>query len=160
MLSGRKNCGKSFVLNPLKDIFNAFVDPANSTFAWGGAETAEIVYLNNFRWDEKVMARVDMQNLLESTPVHIAAPKTHFAEYILWTKDSPMFCTSSARIRKYVMRCAIWYHLYNLKNVKNTHGGVLLLVKFTKITLLHGCFKVFKIPFLNSLYVTNVSPYF
>ena len=31
--------------------------------------------------------------------------------------------------------CAIWYHLYNLKNVKNTNGGVLLLV-----TLLHGCF--------------------
>ena len=25
--------------------------------------------------------------------------------------------------------CAIWYHSYNLKNVKNTHGGVLLLVK-------------------------------
>ena len=24
------------------------------------------------------------------------------------------------------MRCAIWYHLYYLKNVKNTHGGVLL----------------------------------
>ena len=40
----------------------------------------------------------------------------------------------------YVVRCAIWYHLYNLKNVKNTHGGVLILVKlqavacnFTKI---------------------------
>ena len=29
-----------------------------------------------------------------------------------------------------VMHCAIWYHLYNLKNVKNTHGEVLLLVKF------------------------------
>ena len=28
-----------------------------------------------------------------------------------------------------VMRYAIWYHLYNLKNVKNTHGGVLILVK-------------------------------
>ena len=26
-------------------------------------------------------------------------------------------------------RCAIWYNLYNLKNVKNTHGGVLLLAK-------------------------------
>ena len=25
--------------------------------------------------------------------------------------------------------CAIWYHSYNFKNVKNTHGGVLLLVK-------------------------------
>ena len=38
------------------------------------------------------------------------------------------------------MRCAISYHLYNLKNVKNTHGGVLILLKlqakarnFTKI---------------------------
>ena len=27
------------------------------------------------------------------------------------------------------MRCAIWYHLYNLKNVKNTYGGMLFLVK-------------------------------
>ena len=25
--------------------------------------------------------------------------------------------------------CKIWYHLCNLKKVKNTHGGVLLLVK-------------------------------
>ena len=38
------------------------------------------------------------------------------------------------------MRCAIWYHLYSIKNLKNTHGGVLVLVKlqasacnFTKI---------------------------
>ena len=28
-----------------------------------------------------------------------------------------------------MVRCAIWYHLYNLKNVENTHGGVLILVK-------------------------------
>ena len=27
------------------------------------------------------------------------------------------------------MLCAIWYNLYNLKNVKNTHGWGLLLVK-------------------------------
>ena len=27
------------------------------------------------------------------------------------------------------MLSAIWYHLYNLKNMKNTYGGVLLLVK-------------------------------
>ena len=27
------------------------------------------------------------------------------------------------------MRCAIYYHLCNFKNVKKTHGGVLLLVK-------------------------------
>ena len=33
-----------------------------------------------------------------------------------------------------VMHCAIWYHLYNLKNVKNTHGGVLLFVTFQAFT--------------------------
>ena len=30
---------------------------------------------------------------------------------------------------KYVMRCTISYHLYNLKNVKKTHGGVSIFVK-------------------------------
>ena len=28
-----------------------------------------------------------------------------------------------------MMRCAIRYHFHNLKNVKNTRGGVLILVK-------------------------------
>ena len=30
--------------------------------------------------------------------------------------------------------CAIWYYLYHLENIKNTHGDVLLL---------HGCFSCF-----------------
>ena len=29
----------------------------------------------------------------------------------------------------FVVRCTIWYYLYNLQNVKNTHGEVLILVK-------------------------------
>ena len=43
----------------------------------------------------------------------------------------------------YMRRFAtIWYHLYNLKNVKNTHKGALILVKpasLLKVTLFHGC---------------------
>ena len=50
-----------------------------------------------------------------------------------------------------IMRCMIWYHLKNFKNVKNTHGEVSLLLKmqalvcnfFLKVTLLHGCFSHF-----------------
>ena len=41
-------------------------------------------------------------------------------------------------LRVYVNLCEIWYHLCNIKNVKNTIGGVLLLV--LEITLLHWCF--------------------
>ena len=46
----------------------------------------------------------------------------------------------------YVMFCAIWFHLYTLKNVKNIHGRVLLLVNLRallKVTLLYGCFSRF-----------------
>ena len=35
----------------------------------------------------------------------------------------------NAEYKIYVVRCVIWYHLYNLKNLKNTYGGVLILVK-------------------------------
>ena len=47
--------------------------------------------------------------------------------------------------REYVMRCAIWYHLYNLKNVKNTHGGVLILVKHTSPWIFFMLFKLYKL---------------
>ena len=36
-------------------------------------------------------------------------------------------CTILRRNWKYEILCAIWYHLYNFKDVKNTPGGVLLL---------------------------------
>ena len=36
---------------------------------------------------------------------------------------------SSQCFTLFVVLCAIWYHSYNLKYAKNTHGGVLLLVK-------------------------------
>ena len=35
----------------------------------------------------------------------------------------------------YVIGCAIWHHLHNLKNVKHTHGGMLLLVKLQAFSL-------------------------
>ena len=53
----------------------------------------------------------------------------------------------SHRKKALVMFCAIWYHLYNLKNVKNTHGGVLLF-NFAKSNTLPwsiGVFRVFKL---------------
>ena len=33
------------------------------------------------------------------------------------------------------MLCAIWYRLYNFKNVKNTHEGMLLFVKLQALSL-------------------------
>ena len=47
----------------------------------------------------------------------------HWFQPILY-QSSPLFQGD-----KYVMLCAIRYYLYNLRNVKHTHGGVLLFVK-------------------------------
>ena len=41
--------------------------------------------------------------------------------------------------------CTIWHHFYNFKNVKNTHGEVLLVVKFQA----KACFEL-KVWFYNN----------
>ena len=43
-------------------------------------------------------------------------------------------------LETFEMLCAIWYHLYNLKNVKNTRGGMLKPATLLKVTLLHWSF--------------------
>ena len=46
-----------------------------------------------------------------------------------------------------MMLCAIWYHLFHLKDVKNTHEGVLLLTKFQplRVSLRHVFCTFFKL---------------
>ena len=48
-IHGPANCGKTFMISPLKIIYHAFVNPASGTFAWLGAEKAEVIILNDFR---------------------------------------------------------------------------------------------------------------
>ena len=67
---------------------------------------------------------------------------SYFSECLLMRKCFPEFAVHSfldylsANVVFIIeMLCAVWSHLYNLKNVEIIHGEVLLLV-----TLLHGCF--------------------
>ena len=60
-------------------------------------------------------------------------------------KDTNFRSTQIVHI-KYKTLYTIWYQLYNLKNVKNTHGGALLQVKLQAsltVTLLPGYFSGF-----------------
>ena len=101
MIIGPANCGKTFILKPLTDIFKCFVSPASETFAWVGAEKSEVVFLNDLRWNEKLIPWSDFLNLLEGLPIHLQAPKTHYSEDLLWERKTPIFATSSTRLRKY-----------------------------------------------------------
>ena len=55
LLTGPANCGKTFLLGPVTEIFQCFQNPAASSFAWLGAEESEIILLNDFRWSQKVI---------------------------------------------------------------------------------------------------------
>jgi hypothetical protein len=101
MIIGPANCGKTFILRPLCHIFNAFVNPASGTFAWVGVEEAEIIFLNDFRWTERILPWQDLLRLLEGDKIHIPTPKTHFAQDVILEKDTPIFCTGPSRIRKF-----------------------------------------------------------
>ena len=60
----------------------------------------------------------DTHNIYVTTKSWLSYASPILFPYILLNYLSDITCKSP-----YVVHCAIWYHLYNLKNVKNTHGG-------------------------------------
>lgn len=97
MIVGPANCGKTFMLNPLTVIFKCILNPATATFAWVIAEQAECIFLNDFRWSEQMISWHDFLLMLEGQLVHLPAPKTHYAQDIVFDKDTPIFCTSKVQ---------------------------------------------------------------
>ena len=98
MITGPANCGKTFLLNPLNEVYRTFTNPATTSFAWVGAESAEVIFLNDFRWSPQVLPWHNMLLLLEGQTVHLPAPKSHFAKDIIFDNDTPIFCTGKQEI--------------------------------------------------------------
>ena len=94
LIVGPANCGKTFILNPLNVIYNTFSNSASTSFAWVGAEKAECIFLNDFRWSPAIIQWHDLLLLLEGQLVHLPAPKSHYAKDIVFNSDTPIFATS------------------------------------------------------------------
>lgn len=91
---GRSNCGKSFMIAPLKEVYKAFVNPATGTFAWVGAEKAEVILLNDFRWNASIIAWSDLLQMLEGDTMHLPAPKNFVQKDLVFDRDTPFFATA------------------------------------------------------------------
>ena len=98
LIVGPANCGKTFLLSPLQKIFNTFSNPANGKYAWLGAQKAEIIFLNDFRWSQEMIAWKDLLILLEDQAVHLPSPKSHYSNNICIDKDTPIVATSKGEI--------------------------------------------------------------
>ena len=73
-INGPANCGKTFILDPLRHIFDTFLSPATCSYAWLGVEDKELIFLNDFRWSPTIIPWTDFLLLLEGHIVHFAAP--------------------------------------------------------------------------------------
>ena len=99
MIYGQANCGKTFLLHPLTRIFDTFINPSSSKYAFVGSESKEIIFLNDLRWNQEMIPWQEFLNLLEGQTVHLAAPKTHYARDICITQDIPIFATSISMVK-------------------------------------------------------------
>ena len=103
---GESNCAKSFMLMPLLAVYGEeriFMSPADNKFNWVGANTKDAVFLNDLNYSEEgVMKWGPFLNLLEGAPVHISAPKNHFAEDTVWRELTPIFATAQQPILRVV----------------------------------------------------------
>ena len=103
LIVGPTNCGKSFLLDPLELIFNGFVNPATSKYAWTNFQDKEVAFLNDFRWSPECIAWSDFLLLLEGQNVNLPRPKNQFATDLLTDRSNNLaiFATSKTPI-KYV----------------------------------------------------------
>ena len=101
MIIGPYDSGKTFMLHPLKKVFsNAFMNPSSSRFAWIGADTADVIFLNDYRWQREQISWSDLLRLLEEDMVcHLPAPMNHFAREITVDTDVAIFATSDGEIK-------------------------------------------------------------
>ena len=63
-----------------------------------GADEAEIIYLNDFKWSPTVIAWVDLLQALEGDMVHLPAPKNFCRRDLELSADTPFFATSDASL--------------------------------------------------------------
>ena len=99
LLVGPTNCGKTFLLQPLCNIFKTFCNPARDKFAWIGSEEAEVILINDLSWSPELIQWDDFLHLLEGQKVHLSTPKNHFAKDVSISNNTPILATGSSTIK-------------------------------------------------------------
>lgn len=98
LIVGPTNCGKTFMLKPLEKLFKVFANPAHDKYAWVGADKAELILLQDFRWSSELIQWKDLLLLLEGEIVKLPSPKNHFVLDVCINTDIPIFATSKCRV--------------------------------------------------------------
>lgn len=103
VIVGPADTGKTFLLNPISKVFDrSFVNPSSTRFAWIVADEAEVIFLNDYRWNSSQITWHDLLRLLEEGQiVHLPAPMNNYSKEIVIDSDVAIFATSNAEIKLY-----------------------------------------------------------
>ena len=105
--------GKSFMLAPLRSIFGpegVQESPQPGSFPLLGLEEKQVVLLDEWRFDEKVMRMATQLLWYEGKPFPIARPQNQAGQvgHILYQGTAPIFVTTKAGDLEHFRRAADW----------------------------------------------------
>ena len=100
LLFGPRNCGKSFLLDPMEKMFTCFLNPAKGKYAWVNLDECDVAILQDFRWNSETISWSDLLLLLEGQTVHLPRPRNLFATDLELPRSNtiPFFATSKSII--------------------------------------------------------------
>ena len=102
MIVGRTNSAKSWIMKPLKSIYQeyTFENPLMDKFGWLTIEDKQVIILNDFRYQSELIPWGTFLLFLEGETVTFPTPKNHTAENIVITSDNniPIFANARGRI--------------------------------------------------------------
>lgn len=101
IIVGPTNCAKTFILKPLCVMFkeDLFENPANHKYGWIGAEKANLMMLQDFRWSSDLISWKDFLLLLEGENVKLPTPKNIYKEDIQISGKVSIFATGKCEVK-------------------------------------------------------------
>ena len=103
LLIGKTNRAKTFVLKPLRLIYNRFLfeNPACHKYGWGGCAGKSVFLLQDFRWNLELIKWSDFLLMLdEDETVKLPTPRNHEKEDIVLKDQVAIFATSVGEIKQ------------------------------------------------------------
>ena len=99
-LFGPTNSAKSFLLDPMEDMFKCFMNPADGKYAWVGLDECEVAILQDFRWHSDNISWNQMLLLLEGQTCHLPRPRNLFPSDMKIPRENtiPFFATSKREL--------------------------------------------------------------
>ena len=97
-LLGPTNAGKSFLIKPLTLLYRTYSIPDTGSYQLETLMDKEVIYLNDFTWDDRWLKWALFKNLLEGDAIQVGLPKNRGGN-AMFSKDSPVIGSCPAPVQ-------------------------------------------------------------